>query len=309
MYARAGHPEIKSDEIAWCSAALNTWMLESNIRGTGSLAARSWLTFGRAVDIRKVIPRGAVLIFRRGNSSWQGHVCLCLEDRDGTLMRSVAIRDGVTIDRYRKTARRRPLADTVGNSRTISAGRIGPCRNRRRAQGSGRACRANAGSPRPWRSSAAGHRARSIRIAQYLLIALAVAGLSMRSTGSSGAPEAAAGSGRRGSLHRRGSRGGERKAGRGAQQQAEGAMIGLSGLFRALSLKLRILIVGGGIAAIAVGYGLWHHKVFNSGWNAAIAAMPRRIGNRCGSLARANWRACIDDGGVWNASTGHCRRR
>jgi hypothetical protein len=41
MYRKAGHPEIKSDEIARCSAAVNTWMVESNHRGTGSLAARS----------------------------------------------------------------------------------------------------------------------------------------------------------------------------------------------------------------------------------------------------------------------------
>jgi hypothetical protein len=29
MYAKAGHPEIRSDEVAWCSAALNAWMVES----------------------------------------------------------------------------------------------------------------------------------------------------------------------------------------------------------------------------------------------------------------------------------------
>jgi hypothetical protein len=50
-------------------------------------------------------------------------------------------------------------------------------------------------------------------------------------------------------------------------------MIGFFSLFRALSLKLRIAVIVGGIAAILAGYGLWHHKVFNSGWNAAIAAI------------------------------------
>ena len=50
-------------------------------------------------------------------------------------------------------------------------------------------------------------------------------------------------------------------------------MISNFDLSRALSLKLRIAIVGGGIAAVAAGYGVWHHKVFNSGWNAAIAAI------------------------------------
>ena len=101
MYARAGHPEIKSDEVAWCSAALNAWMVETKLRGTGSLAARSWLAWGRAVDVHNTIPRGAVLDFRRGNSSWQGHVCLCLEDRDGILTVIGGNQsDGVTIARY-----------------------------------------------------------------------------------------------------------------------------------------------------------------------------------------------------------------
>ena len=88
-------------------------------------------------------------------------------------------------------------------------------------------------------------------------------------------------------------------------------MIGLSALLRALSLKLRVITVGVGIAAILAAYGLWHHKVFNSGWNAAIAAIAaqdRRAIDAARS-ARANWRACIDGDGVWNASTGQCRRR
>ena len=97
-------------------------------------------------------------------------------------------------------------------------------------------------------------------------------------------------------------------------------MISNFGLSRALSLKLRVAIVGGGIAAIAAGYGLWHHiaagyglwhhKVFNSGWNAvaAIAAQDRGAIDAARS-ARANWRSCVDGGGVWNASTGQCRRR
>lgn len=85
MFAKAGHPEITSDEVAWCAAAEGTWMEEANIKGTQSLAARSYLRFGKALDIDKKIPRGAVLIFKRGNSSWQGHVCNLLEDGGKTL--------------------------------------------------------------------------------------------------------------------------------------------------------------------------------------------------------------------------------
>jgi high-affinity Fe2+/Pb2+ permease len=88
-------------------------------------------------------------------------------------------------------------------------------------------------------------------------------------------------------------------------------MIGFSSLFRALSLKLRIVVIGGGIVAILAGYGLWHHKVFNSGWNAAIAAIAAqdRRAIDAARTARAHWRACVDGDGVWNVSTGKCRRR
>jgi uncharacterized protein (TIGR02594 family) len=183
MYAKAGHPEITSDEVAWCSAAVNAWMVESNIRGTGSLVARSWLNWGRAVDQCRTIPRGAVLILRRGNSSWQGHVCLCLEDRDDTLtVIGGNQKDGVTIDRYRKAAligARWP--DTVGNSRTIQS-LIGSGLAETAERGAGQVAEhvevnsdqiAEAiGSAQQQVAEFASY----LRIAQYLLVALAVAG-------------------------------------------------------------------------------------------------------------------------------------
>ena len=88
-------------------------------------------------------------------------------------------------------------------------------------------------------------------------------------------------------------------------------MMSLSPLFCALSLKLRIVVVGGCIAAVLAGYGLWHHKVFNSGWNAAIAAIAAQDSRAIDAArtARAHCRACVDGDGVWNASTGQCRRR
>lgn len=85
MFRLSGHPEIKNDETAWCAAAVGAWLREGGQRGTQSLAARSYLNWGRTIGTSEEIPRGAVLIFRRGTSEWQGHVCLCLEDDGGTL--------------------------------------------------------------------------------------------------------------------------------------------------------------------------------------------------------------------------------
>lgn len=71
FFAKAGHPEIKDDETAWCSAFVNAVLYEAGIKGTQNLLARSWLNWG----VKTTAPRyGDIVIMRRGNSSWQGHV-------------------------------------------------------------------------------------------------------------------------------------------------------------------------------------------------------------------------------------------
>lgn len=122
MFARAGHPEVKDDETAWCSAAANAWMEEASIRGTGSLAARSWMKWGRGLGTED-IPRGAVCVFRRGSSQWQGHVAFCVEDKGNTVRalggnQSNAV-SVATFPKENLLAVRWP--DTVSNSRTVQA--------------------------------------------------------------------------------------------------------------------------------------------------------------------------------------------
>jgi uncharacterized protein (TIGR02594 family) len=104
MYALAKNSGVKEDSVPWCSAAVNAWMAESGIEGTRSLLARSWLAWGTKPAL-KPLPRGAVLIFKRGNSSWQGHVCLLLED-NGSVLTVIGGNqsDAVTIARYRRTS-------------------------------------------------------------------------------------------------------------------------------------------------------------------------------------------------------------
>jgi uncharacterized protein (TIGR02594 family) len=123
MYDLAGHPEIKDDAVAWCAAAMGAWLVKANLKGTGSLAARSYLNYGRKLPTER-IPRGAILIFRRGTSSWQGHVCICLADYGETLVVIGGNQsDAVTIARYPKAAllgARWP--ETALNSRTLQSG-------------------------------------------------------------------------------------------------------------------------------------------------------------------------------------------
>jgi uncharacterized protein (TIGR02594 family) len=46
FYARAGHPEIRHDSVAWCAAFLGSVLQEAGLKGTGSLMARSYERWG-----------------------------------------------------------------------------------------------------------------------------------------------------------------------------------------------------------------------------------------------------------------------
>ncbi len=59
------------DETAWCSSFVNWCVENSGYVGTKSAAARSWLTWG--VPLRNP-NEGCVVVFKRGNKPWQGHV-------------------------------------------------------------------------------------------------------------------------------------------------------------------------------------------------------------------------------------------
>lgn len=70
-FAEAGFSGIKDDETAWCAAFANAMVKRGGREGTGSLLARSFLKWG--VELKT--PRlGCIAVFKRGNSTWQGHV-------------------------------------------------------------------------------------------------------------------------------------------------------------------------------------------------------------------------------------------
>lgn len=129
-YRAAGHPtpeKLDDSKWAWCSAQMNLWAVESGMTGTRSLMARSWARWGNAIDFkRKKIPRGAVVVTARGNSSVFGHVCLALEDDGHGAVTVIGANQsdrnggGVTVTRIRRSsiiAARVPL--TVKNSNIV----------------------------------------------------------------------------------------------------------------------------------------------------------------------------------------------
>lgn len=77
-YFRDAGSEVKDDATAWCAAFVGAMLARAGMQGTGSLAARSYLKWGEAVDLADAKP-GDIVVFKRGNSTWQGHVAFFVE--------------------------------------------------------------------------------------------------------------------------------------------------------------------------------------------------------------------------------------
>lgn len=75
FFAEAGHGWVKDDETAWCAAFVHAMLGRAGLKGTGSLAARSYLGWGAKTAKPQ---RGDVAVFKRGRSAWQGHVAFFL---------------------------------------------------------------------------------------------------------------------------------------------------------------------------------------------------------------------------------------
>lgn len=59
-----------ADETSWCAAFVGSCLLDAGIKKIGTLAARSYTTWGEPVLKPKI---GDIVVFTRG-SGWQGHV-------------------------------------------------------------------------------------------------------------------------------------------------------------------------------------------------------------------------------------------
>lgn len=122
FFAKSGHPEIKNDETAWCSAFLNAVMYENGYSGTKSLMARSWLKWK---DGEKVTtPRfGDIVIFSRGSDPAFGHVAFFVSwDDEYITVIGGNQSDGVTKARYSRSRLlgfRRPKSTSKTGSPTI----------------------------------------------------------------------------------------------------------------------------------------------------------------------------------------------
>ena len=60
----------------WCAAFINAVLEKNNIAGSNSLAARSFLKWGKKTNQPQI---GDIVVFARGNNNWQGHVGFYLD--------------------------------------------------------------------------------------------------------------------------------------------------------------------------------------------------------------------------------------
>lgn len=113
-----GHGWVKDDETPWCAAFVGAVLAEAGLAHTGSLAARSYLKWGKRVSDPKY---GDIVVFWRGKKSgWQGHVGFYIkEDKTHVYVLGGNQRNAVNVSRYSKSkilGFRRP--STVTSSRT-----------------------------------------------------------------------------------------------------------------------------------------------------------------------------------------------
>ena len=114
FYKAVGQDWVEHDETAWCAAFVGACLEKAGIRSTRKLNARSYATFGKPVDLANA-REGDIVVFKRGNSAWQGHVAFFVK-RDGTRVEVLGgnQRDSVSTAAY-------PASRVVAVRRAFSA--------------------------------------------------------------------------------------------------------------------------------------------------------------------------------------------
>lgn len=80
-YAKVGHSWVKDDEVAWCAAFAGYCLETAGLKSTKSLAARSYLAWGKTTSAPKV--GDLVILWRISPTSAYGHVGFFVAIRDG----------------------------------------------------------------------------------------------------------------------------------------------------------------------------------------------------------------------------------
>jgi uncharacterized protein (TIGR02594 family) len=77
-FEESGHGWIKDDETAWCAAFVNAMLARSGVKGTGSVAARSFTDWGK--PLARPVPGCIAVFWRVKRDGWQGHVAFFVSE-------------------------------------------------------------------------------------------------------------------------------------------------------------------------------------------------------------------------------------
>lgn len=106
-YHKATKLQATEDSVAWCSAFVNWVLMRAKCKRTHSASARSWLQSDAGTQLKAFKPN-CVVVFKRGNSTWQGHVTFGLRiEGDHIVCLGGNQGDKVSIARY-------PVAKAIG---------------------------------------------------------------------------------------------------------------------------------------------------------------------------------------------------
>lgn len=77
----------------------------------------------------------------------------------------------------------------------------------------------------------------------------------------------------------------------------------------AAGLLTKLLIAAGLVGALITAYAVWHHEIYQSGWDGAISAIAQEDAAAIGhAVERRNaWKACRDRNGQWSQSARTCQ--
>lgn len=132
-----GHAEVHDDETSWCAVAIGSCLKRSGLPTTPvtvNMLARSYLTYGVACEPKP----GAIAVWPRGNSTWQGHVNIvdevrvangrtevrCIGGNQGGLKGGDAVTRTGWQDAGRALGFRWPVAATVPDLRAAGSSEI-----------------------------------------------------------------------------------------------------------------------------------------------------------------------------------------
>lgn len=100
LYRDAGHGEIQDDETAWCAAFTGACLKRAGVMPSGSLMARSYLTWGTP---SRRAQTGSIAVLSRGGDPASGHVGFVIgETADSVILLGGNQSDAVSVAAFAK---------------------------------------------------------------------------------------------------------------------------------------------------------------------------------------------------------------